>query len=181
MNPAERILRTLACHLEGPAQVRLLGGAALILGYGLHRSTEDVDLLHDTAEMQLMIEEANIGAALEATNHELEPEGLYLTHIWGPEQQILTPRWRSQCRSIERDWGTPRLRVSVLGPIDLILSKLCRADDADLDDIRHLIEVEGIERTDVVEALAIACVPDVFEDIFADSGARALTLFDETG
>jgi hypothetical protein len=87
VNPAEHILRTLGRHLEGPAEIRLLGGAALILGYGLHRSTEDADLLEDDAEVELLIASSNFGAALEATNRELEPEGLYLTHIWGPEQQ----------------------------------------------------------------------------------------------
>ena len=40
MNPAEHILRTLASHLEGPAEIRLMGGAALVLGYGLDRATE---------------------------------------------------------------------------------------------------------------------------------------------
>jgi hypothetical protein len=59
LNPAERILRTLGRHLEGPAQVRLLGGAALILGYGLDRATEDVDLLVEERELELLVAEAN--------------------------------------------------------------------------------------------------------------------------
>ncbi|PYV14591.1 MAG: hypothetical protein DMG07_11660, partial [Acidobacteria bacterium] len=87
MNPAERILEALDRHLEGPARIRLLGGAALILGYGLNRSTEDADLLADDREIDLLISEANFGAALEATNRELEAEGLYVSHIWAPEQQ----------------------------------------------------------------------------------------------
>lgn len=45
MEPARRILTVLDRHLSGPADIRLLGGAALILGYGRGRSTEDVDLV----------------------------------------------------------------------------------------------------------------------------------------
>ncbi|MDP1827942.1 MAG: hypothetical protein Q8L48_32005 [Archangium sp.] len=49
---AELILQALDRHLEGPGTIRLLGGAALILGYGLDRATEDVDLLQDDAEVR---------------------------------------------------------------------------------------------------------------------------------
>lgn len=178
MNPSEHILRTLASKLEGPAHLRLLGGAALVLGYGLGRSTEDVDLLLEDGELQVLIEEANIGAALEATNLELEPSGLYLSHIWGPEQQILTPEWREGCRRLDRDWGRAYLTVSVLGPLDLILSKLCRADDGDLDDIRHILAVERLQRATVEDALARALVPEDFRAVFPEHVRRVLALFD---
>lgn len=68
--------------------------------------------------------------------------------------------------------------VSVLGPIDLILSKLCRADDADLDDIRYLIGVEGIARSELEAALCSASVPSAFSDLFPTNSRRALALFD---
>ena len=47
----ELILHTLDGFLTGPARIRLLGGAALILGYGMLRSTEDADLLEDDGEL----------------------------------------------------------------------------------------------------------------------------------
>jgi hypothetical protein len=178
VNPAERILEALARHLRGEAHVRLLGGAALVLGYGLDRTTEDADLLLDDAEMRLLIEEADFGAAIEATNHELEPEGLYVTHIWGPSQQILTPEWRSSCRPVHRDWPGGRLRISVLGPLDLVLSKLCRADDGDLDDIRFLIDHEHLDRTAVEEGMQRAGVPEEFRDVFSEHCQRVLSLFE---
>jgi hypothetical protein len=178
VNPAERILRTLGRHLTGPAHVRLFGGAALILGYGLNRNTEDADLLADEEEVETLVAEANFGNAVEATNRELEPEGLYLTHIWGPEQQILTPEWREQCRTIDRDWGTDLLRVSALGPIDLILTKLCRADDGDLADIRHLIDHESLSARELQKALERALVPGEFADVFPANRKLVLTLFD---
>lgn len=40
-----RILRTLDKHLTGPGRVRLFGGAALVLGSGRDRQTEDADLV----------------------------------------------------------------------------------------------------------------------------------------
>ena len=178
MNPAEQILKTLDRHLEGPAHIRLLGGAALILGYGLNRSTEDVDLLADDKEIDLLISNANFAAALEATNRELEAEGLYISHIWGPEQQILTREWRAACRSIDKNWGAGNLQVSVLGPLDLILSKLCRADDEDLEDIRHVLRVEGLTRPEVQAAMERAVVPEPFRDVFAGNCAKVLDLFE---
>lgn len=171
MEPVTRILTVLDRHVTGRCELRLLGGAALILGYGLRRATEDVDLLIDDAEAMFLAEHRQLGAALEATNTELEPEGLYLTHIWGPEQQILTPRWREDCRPIETP-GLSRLHVSVLGPLDLILSKLCRADDRDLDDIRHVLSVERLSPVEVRRALDTAVVPTDFSAVWPRHRSR---------
>lgn len=66
MNPAERILRCLGSHLQGPAHIRLLGGAALILGYGLDRATEDADLLMEDAELEALVDTAKLGEAFQA-------------------------------------------------------------------------------------------------------------------
>lgn len=177
MNPAHRILRTLSSHLRQTAEIRLLGGAALVVGYGLDRTTEDADLLLDDRELGILIEEVDFGAVIEATNRELEPEGLYVTHIWDPVQQILTPEWRASCRRVDGDWNAS-LRVSVLGPLDLILSKLCRADDGDLEDVRFLILREKLERGELEAAAARARVPSEFAAVYPENLRRALALFD---
>lgn len=156
---ARLILETLDRHLSGPAHVRLLGGAAFILAYGRNRTTEDADLLLDDREVQTLIEQADFGEALEATNAELEPLGLYLTHIWGPEQQILTPGWRENCRPVPL--GLERLTVSALGPLDLICSKLARADDLDLDDVEWLVRTLSLPVDAVLGAARSAVVPEV--------------------
>ncbi|MBI4818410.1 MAG: hypothetical protein HY791_19245 [Deltaproteobacteria bacterium] len=179
MNPAEEILRTLASHLEGPGHVRLFGGAALILGYGLSRSTEDADLILDEQEVDVLIRQANFGEALRLTNEELAPKGLYLTHIFGPEQQILTPEWRQSCVVVNRSFGNAALAVSALGPLDLILSKLARADDEDLEDIRFIIESKGIERKTLADAIDRAMVPEVLSEVFERNRQRVLKLFDK--
>lgn len=61
----------------------MFGGAAFVLGYGRVRTTDDADLLLDDVECQTLIDSAGFGEAIEATNQELEPRGLYLSHIFG--------------------------------------------------------------------------------------------------
>lgn len=169
-SPARLILETLDSHLTGPGHIRLLGGAALILGYGRQRSTEDADLLLDDHEVTGLIDESGFSEALDATNRELEPLGLYLTHIWGPEQQILTPTWRENCRQL--DLGLPKLTASVLGPIDLICSKLARADDLDLEDVVWVASCERLTTEAIMAAARAALVPEVLEATWADALPR---------
>lgn len=161
-SPARLILETLDRHLTAPAHIRLLGGAALILGYARQRSTEDADLLLDDQEVRALLDHSGFGDAVEQTNAELEPLGLYLTHIWGPEQQILTSAWRAACRPLSL--GLPRLSVSVLGPVDLICSKLARADDLDLDDAAWLVEQQHLDLEAVLDAARAATVPAVLRE-----------------
>lgn len=166
MDPATRILLTLDGHLSDSVDIRLMGGAAMILAYGMRRSTEDVDLLQDDDELAFLAEERDFGPALEATNADLAAVGLYLSHIWGPEQEILTPSWRTNCRSVAIP-GLQHLRVSALGPLDLIVSKLCRADALDLADIDWVIGAEQLSGSDVRVAMRDALVPEHFIDGYA--------------
>lgn len=172
-NAPELILRTLDRHLTGPGEIRLLGGAALILAYGRQRSTEDADLLLDDRECQALIDTAGFSEGVEATNRELEPQGLYLTHIWGPEQIPLGPDWRRAVRNVPMA-GLARLTVTALGPLDLILSKLARGDDEDLADVEWVISREGLAGSMVREAIARAVVPEVLADAFSVASQRLL-------
>ncbi len=102
-------------------------------------------------------EERNLGPALESTNADLEHLGLYISHIWGPEQEILTPEWRENCREVSLS-SARYLRLLALGPLDLIVSKLCRADALDLADIRHVIEHCDLSGEEVRAAMRRASV-----------------------
>ncbi len=168
-NPAEVILAALDRHLRGPAAVRLMGGAALILGYGCERATEGADVLLEQSELEALVERSDFGDALEAANSELEPAGLYLSHIFGPEQQVLTPHWRENCRGIPNAGKWRWLEVFVVGPMDLTVGKLARADEQDLDDIRHLIAHESLSPTAVRHAMREARVPAILAEAFATS------------
>jgi hypothetical protein len=175
---AELIVRTLDRHLAGPAEMRLMGGAALVLAYGMDRATEDAaDFLMDQAELEAIAESADLGAALEATNLELEPLGLYVSHLWGPEQQILTPEWRTQCRRVVVDPPLAKLSLTALGPLDLVLSKLCRADQGDLDDIRWVVTRERLTADAFRGGVERALVPEAFKDVLPANAKRVLALF----
>jgi hypothetical protein len=178
---AELIVRTLDRHLTAPGRIRLLGGAALILGYGRDRSTEDADLVMDDGEVQALIDHSGFSEAVTQTNEELANRGLYLTHIWGPEQQILTPTWRTECRRVALAPPLARLTVEVLGPLDLITSKLARGDDADLDDVMHLIRVESLSHDVVRAAVASAVVPEVLAEVFVGARARLVARLETKG
>lgn len=169
------ILRTLDRHLTAPGEVRLFGGAAFVLGYGRVRTTDDADLLLDDVECQTLIDSAGFGEAIEATNQELEPRGLYLSHIFGPEQQVLTPTWRAGCRPIVLP-GLLRLSVSCLGPVDLALTKMGRADDADLADLEFLLTTRQLEPKALRRALDVAIVPPEYSELFAAAAPKVLAL-----
>ena len=169
------ILRTLDKHLTGPGSILLFGGAAIVLGYRRDRLTEDADLLLDDGECRTLIDESGFSEAVEATNAELGPQGLYLTYIFGPEQEILCPTWREQCRPIALS-GVTKLSITVLGPIDLILTKLARCDEGDLDDIRYLIATENLGAAELNRALTSALVPEVLAEIFSESRQKLLAL-----
>lgn len=170
------ILSTLDKHMGAKGTLRLMGGASLVLAYDLDRATEDVDLLLNDPEAQFLAEECNFGDALEKTNAELEPLGLYVSHIWGPEQQILTPEWRQSCRPVIPDFPLTKLRLETLGPLDIILSKMARADEGDLADMRHLLSHEHLSAEELREAIARAQVPDILREAFELSKPCVLAL-----
>ncbi|MEW5742663.1 MAG: DUF6036 family nucleotidyltransferase [Myxococcota bacterium] len=160
------ILRTLDRHLTAPGEVRLFGGAAFVLGYGRDRTTDDADLLLDDRECQVLIDSAGFAEAIDATNKELEPLGLYVSHVFGPEQQVLSPHWRSNCRPVVLP-GLQKLSVSCLGPVDLALTKMGRADDADLADIEFLLSSRQLDARALRHAIQVAVVPPEYAELFA--------------
>lgn len=174
------ILSALDRHLTGPGEIRLFGGAALILGYGRTRNTEDADLLLDNRECQALIDQAGFSEAVEATNLELAARGLYLSHIFGPEQQVLSSGWRTACRAVPMT-GLQRLRVSCLGPVDLALTKMGRADDEDLADVRFLIEAGHLEPNALKEAIDLAVVPPEYAELFAVARPKVLAILSGVG
>ncbi len=169
------ILRTLDRHLSGPGEVRLFGGGAFVLGYGRNRTTDDADLLLDDRECQVLIDTAGFSEAIEATNRELEPRGLYLTHVFGPEQQVLSPGWRNDCRPIVLT-GLTKLSISCLGPIDLALTKMGRADDEDLADIEFLLRTHQLEPNALRRAIDVAITPPEYSELFTAAKPKVLAL-----
>jgi hypothetical protein len=175
-----RILRTLDEHLASPAEITLFGRAALALGYSKapdhFHNTQDVDGILPLAWLQPPDEHQDFWQAVQLTNLELEPDGLYLTHLFREVDVILQP-----------DWLDHRLRLDVIlrklvvfrpATIDLILTKMARADDDDLQDIQFLVRQESLTRDQLQTAFARARVPDVPEirELFNRARPKVLAL-----
>jgi len=77
-----RILKTVDKHLTLPAEITLFGRSALALGYSPvpphFQNTKDVDGILSLAWLQPPDEREDFWRAVQLTNAELEPDGLYL-------------------------------------------------------------------------------------------------------
>src|SRR5271168_3627567 len=141
-----RILRALDRHLTLPAEITLFGRSALALGYpqspAHFHNTQDVDGILPLAWLQPPDAHQDFWQAVERTNIELEADGLYLTHLFRETDVILQPDWFNH--RLQLDVGLPKLAVFRPATIDLILTKMARADDDDLQDIRFLLQQETL-------------------------------------
>jgi hypothetical protein len=86
MNNPLRILQTLDRHLTATAEITLFGRAALALGYAAgppaFAATHDVDAILPLAWLAAGDQNLDFWRAQQRANAELEPEGLYVTHLF---------------------------------------------------------------------------------------------------
>jgi len=180
MNNPLRILQTLDRHLTAPAEITLFGRAALALGYpaspGAFAATHDVDAILPLVWLAAEDENLDFWQAQQRANTELEPEGLYLTHLFRELEVILTPTWLSQ--RVRISLGLPRLTVFRPATLDLILTKMARGDANDLADIEFLMTREPLTAEQLRAAFAHARVPDVpeIQALFCAAQPRVLAL-----
>jgi hypothetical protein len=146
MNNAEQIAASIDRHLTAPTEIVVFGSAALMLDrrYAVRlsgRITNDVDIIIP-AERELKIEsDQGFWKAIESANKELEPTGLYITHIFPEREVTLTPEWQGHIVRLE----TPHFKnLSITRPrvLDLIVSKMGRGDAQDIEDVRTLLRLE---------------------------------------
>jgi len=165
MNNPLRILQTLDRHLAAPAEITLFGRAALALGYagcpGAFAATNDVDAILPLVWLAAEDENLDFWEAQQRTNAELEPEGLYLTHMFREIEVILTPDWLS--RRVRIPLELRHLAVFRPATLDLILTKMARGDDNDLADIGFLLAREPLTADQLRAAFTHARVPDIPE------------------
>jgi hypothetical protein len=175
-----RILRTLDQHLASLAELTLFGRSALALGYGQapghFHNTQDVDGILPLAWLQPPDEHQDFWQAVQRTNAELEPDGLYLTHLFRETDVILQPDWIS--RRIQLNLELTKLTVFRPASIDLVLTKMARGDDDDLQDIRFLLQQESLTPIQLEAAFARARVPDVpeIQELFNRARPKVLAL-----
>ncbi len=172
MNNPEKILRTLDSHMRQNTRIVLFGRAALALGFDPPEATfgvtNDVDALLPSVDMASIERDEQFWNAIDATNRDLEPTGLYITHLFSDEQVVITRDWLARIVPISSD-AYQHLRLFRPAGIDLLLTKMMRHDPQELEDVRFILRREGITRRQVSEAAAQARIPDVTEirEVFA--------------
>lgn len=180
MNNPLRILQTLDRHLTAPAELTIFGRAALALGYpdspAALTSTRDVDAILPLKWLAAANENMDFWQAQQRTNAELEPQGLYITHLFREVEIILTPDWLAHRIPLPLDLA--RLKVFRPATLDLILTKMARGDANDLEDIRFLLRREPLTAARLEAAFQCARVPDVPEirELFRAARPKVLAL-----
>lgn len=178
MNAALRIARALDRHLSRPTPIVVFGTGALLLDPTFEerlvgRVTNDIDLIIPQDREVEFEADTDFWNAIEATNRELEPAGLFLTHIFPEREVVLTPDWKDHVRAMHR----PDFRhLQLFRPrmLDLILSKMGRGDARDLDDVRAMLALEPVSYHDVADAVTGARIPEVYAEIFPGARNRVL-------
>lgn len=176
MNPAQTIAQTLDRHLTQRTEVVVFGAAALLLDKAFAvrmpgRKTNDIDIIIPSHREMQIEADRNFWKALEATNHELKRQGLYITHIFAERQVALTPEWKQHTVALPQD-GLANLRLQRPRVLDLAVSKMGRGDAQDVDDVRNMLrlhrEITGvtISAAQVTDAARRAHVPDDYREIF---------------
>ena len=180
MNNPLRILKTLDRHLTRANEITLFGRAALALGFAnspaRFATSHDVDAILPLSWLEAKDQNLDFWEAQQKTNAELESEGLYITHLFREFEVILRPIWLTYRVRV----GVALSKLTVWRPavLDLVLTKMARGDENDMDDIRFLLRQEKISGHDLQAAFAHARVPDVAEirELFLAAQPKVIAL-----
>ncbi|PYI87732.1 MAG: hypothetical protein DME26_05250 [Verrucomicrobia bacterium] len=179
-----RILKTLDRHLASLAEITLFGRSALALGFpqapNHFHNTQDVDGILPMPWLDPADAHQDFWQAVERTNAELESDGLYLTHLFREVDVILQPDWID--KRVRLDLGLEKLSVFRPASIDLILTKMARGDEDDLQDIRFLFQQEALTIDQLETAFRRARVPDIpeIQELFDRARPKVLALTEAT-
>jgi hypothetical protein len=189
MNTAQRIAEAMDRHLAEKTEIIVFGSAALLLDphcaqHLTVRVTNDVDIIIP-AEREVKVDaDRGFWKAIESANKELEPEGLYITHIFPEREVTLTPEWKQHTVRLETP-DLEKLRVSRPRVLDLVISKMGRGDAQDLEDVHGLLRLEHkmtgktITAAEVQAAAGRARVPPVYREIFPEARRRIVAVAQE--
>jgi hypothetical protein len=174
------ILQTLDARLNHKVELTLIGKSALWLGFDnvptAYSVTQDVDTVVPAHQSEQMNDDLAFWAALTAANAELEPMGIYLTHIFEEWQIIMRREWLMHRVHIRRPVLT-HIQLFRPATLDLILTKMMRGDDPQhMEEIRWMIGCENISTHDLESAFASAYVPEDEEVAQAFEVAKSCVL-----
>jgi hypothetical protein len=164
---AERILQTLDQRLDHEVPLVVYGRAAIALGFeeppDAVKHTLDVDGIIPVDQVSIFRSDSNFWDAQEATNRELEKDGLYITHLFEADQVFLGRNWEQHLVPISRP-ATRWLRLFRPATLDLILTKMMRGDDPqDMADIAFMIRHDRVTAAQIESAFADAVIPNLVE------------------
>lgn len=174
------ILQTLDARLDNDVELTLIGKSALWLGFDdvptAYGVTQDVDTVVPAQQSEQMNDDLAFWDALTAANGELQPLGIYLTHIFEEWQIIMRREWFAHRVPILRP-ALKHLRLFRPATLDLILSKMMRGDDPQhMEEIRWMIDHENISAPELETAFASVHVPDDADVLSAFEIAKPLVL-----
>jgi hypothetical protein len=184
MNNPVKILKTLDRHLTRPAEITIFGRGALAVSFegvpAEFAATQDVDAILPLRWLAAEDENLDFWQAQQKANAELEPSGLYITHLFREQEIILTPDWLS--RRVRVSLDLQKLTVFRPATLDLILTKMARGDENDLADIRFLLSTEPLTADELRAAFASARVPDVpvIRELFQKAQPEVLAMAEST-
>ncbi|MFM7805903.1 MAG: hypothetical protein ACKPGK_15610 [Verrucomicrobiota bacterium] len=167
MDNATQILCCLDRHLDHEIQLILYGRAAIQLGFpgapdAVARSL-GVDAIIPVGQVDALAADQGFWNAQDAANAELEPSGLYITHLFPSDMVILRADWLDHLVALKQP-STRHLRLYRPGTVDLVLTKMMRGlDPQDLEDAAFLCRNGGLSRQELERALSNAVVPDIPE------------------
>jgi 8-oxo-dGTP pyrophosphatase MutT (NUDIX family) len=148
-------------HLEGPARICIIGGTAAALGYGVETFTNDVDTYESLTDHERLEAAARLASAETGLAIPIVPSGIAdLPYDYGD-------RVRPVMEYLQR------LRVFVPDRHDLVLSKIIRWQE---NDIEHVLALH--EREPLSPETLVARYLDEFDQAIGDPRTRDFNFLD---
>jgi hypothetical protein len=134
----KRFLVAIDKHIDQPYELRLIGGSAAALGYGVQTVTKDIDALPGKLTL--------IASAIEKAREEtglsipIEEVGVYNAPY----------NFEDRARTVPID-GLKHLVVKVPEKHDLVLMKMTRGQDPDLEVAEKIFRLQGLDKDTLID------------------------------
>ena len=138
-SPWAEFLEELDGLLDEPFELRCLGGFAVVAGYGLPRSTNDLDYYSVVPHNRVNDLEQMAGEGSTLARK-------YKVHVHHAAAAFVPERYEE--RMTELFPGRfKNIRLFVLDPYDMVLSKLSRNIERDREDVSYLAQTRQLDAT----------------------------------